>query len=475
MATTRDSAQQKGSILVSILAILIFLSTMIFSLVLLAQSNLVRARDRILTLQAQYAAESAADSALAILNSGNTTYTGTVSDTTLLTSSQYRATYSVSVAAGSDAKEKIITATGNVYSPATASSPTSVRKIKVTAQRTSTTTASSILSRNIIDVGSSVKTITGKDIYVNGFINMSKNTTDLIAENITVGGKNTGASNCSIGGSGNLVKPGSFSAPGQTKTNLNLAYNNCTSPPGNISNADFNVTANQGSISQVQSTFIPWSQYMDASYTDAGNCNDWTSGGSTRSIPSGLGSKKTHYPDSISSISPSCGTSGSVNLGSYRYDITANVHLRASMCATTACNPTFYNPDPGPSGIKYIFVEGTVNFDSVQTAAGSGPIIIINYGADPASKAGVCPYGGSLFLGNSGQTSAPALYLLATNGLCMDKTKFGSDPALGGIAGKNIYVSTNSGSPFDLELDKSFPVEQIPIDLAWRATRYQRL
>lgn len=468
-------ARQNGSIIASILIILVFLSSMLFSLIILANGNLYRARSRILLLQAQYAAESAADSAIAQLNSGNDSYSGTTSDVTLLTSLQYKATYGVSVAAGTTSKEKVITATGKLFSPANASTATYTRRIRVTVQRSSTTTASAILSRNIIDVDSGVKNIKAKDIYINGYIMMHKNTTNLVAENVTIAGKNTGAGNCSIDGTGNIVKPSSFTTPGQTKTKLTLAYNNCISPPGNTSNSSFDVLANQTNVSQLQSIYIPWSQYMDNDYGNANNCSAWTSGGTTRNIPASNGSKLTHYPDSGSNVSTSCGSSGDIDLGSNRYNINANTHVRASLCAATACSPTFYNPDSGASGTKYVFVEGTINLDSIQTVSGSGPIVFIAYGADPSSKSSICPYGGAIYLGNGGNTSAPAAFLLAMNGLCLDKTKFGADPALGGIAGKNVYVSTNSGSPFDLQLDKSFPVSEIPVDLAWRAMRYQRL
>ncbi len=470
----KHPSNQTGAVLVTILSVLIFLSTMIYGILLLSNSNLQRARIRILLLQAQYSAESAADSAVAMLNSGNTSYTGTTSDVTLLTNALYKSTYSVTVANGSNGKERVLTAVGKVYAPTTRATPTYIRTIRVTVQRSSTTVASSLLSRNIIDVGSGVKNIVGKDVYVNGFINMNKNTTNLIAENITVAGKNTGASNCSIGGAGNLVKPASFSTSGQTKTNLILGYNNCLTPPGNSSNSNFSVSANQTNISTIQSIYIPWSQYLDSSYTNANNCVDW-SGSGTLDIPKTTGSKATHYPDSGSNLSASCGNSGDLPLGSNRYNINANLHIRANLCAATACNPTFYNPDSGTSGMKFIFIEGTINFGSVQTASGSGPIVFITYGSDPAALTGVCPYGGSIYLANSGITSAPAAFFLANNGVCLDKTKFGASPALGGIAGKNLSIATNPGSPFDLYLDQNFPVSQIPIDLAWRAVRYQRL
>jgi hypothetical protein len=469
---SKTTTNESGMIVVAMVGIMVFLSIIMMGIFTLSSSNLNRARGRILLLQAQYSAESGADSAIATLNSGNDTYTGTTSDITVLTANYYKATYSVSVANGSNAKERIVTAIGKVYTPINSSTPKYIRKIRVTVQRNSTDTASSIVSRNILALDSGIKNLFATDLYVNGFINMAKNTTNLVAENITVAGKNTGATNCSIGGSGNLVKPTTFTHSGQTKTNIITAYNNCISPPGNSSNTNFNVNANQGNVSTVQSTYIPWSQFMDSSYTNAGNCNDWLTGTSPLNIPQVLGSKKTHYPDSGNNVSSSCGTNGDLSLGSAQYNITDNVHVRANLCMTTACNPTFNNPS---ASMVYVFVEGDVNFSAVQTAAGSGPIALIVYGSDPASKTGVCPYGGAAYIGNSSNTNAKALYILAMNGICLDKTKFGSSPALGGVGGKNIYIATNPGTPFDLTLDPNFPVGQIPIDLSWRAIRYQRL
>ncbi len=472
---TFNQKQESGSVIVSILVVMLFLTTIIFGLIVLASSNLTRARNRIFLLQAQYAAESGADAAIAMLNAGTTTYSGTGGEIQILNNNQYRSTYTTTVVAGADDKEKIITATGKVYAPKTASVATQSRTIEVVSQRTSSTTATSIMSRNIIETGTSVKDIKVKDIYVNGFINLTKNTNNLIAENIIVADKNTGAANCSIGGTGTLTKPTSFTTPGQTKTKITMAYNNCVNPPGNNSNTNFDVLPNQTNINKIQSTNIPWAQYMNSSYQSSpGGCSDWTSGASPRDIPSTGNTKKTHYPNSDSNVSTSCGTSGDLNLGTARYNIRDHTHIRASLCAASACSPTFYNPDAGAAGIKFVFVEGSVNFSAVTTASGSGPIVFVVYGADPASKADVCPYGGAFYLG-SGDTSAPALYIVASNGVCIDKSKFNVDPAYGGFSGKNIYVATNSGTPHDLHLDPLFPVDQIPVDLAWRAVRYRRL
>ncbi|MBC7581268.1 hypothetical protein H7097_00170 [Aeromicrobium sp.] len=471
------SNNQKGSILVTILTLMIFLSLTMMSLAVLVNSNVSRARSRILLLQAQYAAESGADAAIAYLNNDPVaSYAGTgATPVTVITSSRYKATFTTTVTVGSTAKQRVITSSGKVYVPASSTTPRYTRTIRVSAERSTTTTASSLLSRNVLAVGSSVKNIKAKDIYVNGFINIAKNSTDFTAENITVAGKDTGASNCSVGGAGALVKPTSFSTSGQTKTNIIVGYNNCLTPPGNTGNASFNVTANSGNISTVTSLYIPWGQFMDSSYQNSpGGCTDWTSGASPRSIPSTGNTKKTHYPDSLSNISTSCGTSGDLALGSNQYNIKDTIHLRANLCAATACNPTFNNPT---TNTYFVFIEGTVNFDSVNTVAGSGPIVFVVYGADPASKTSVCPYGGAAYMGQQGSTTttAPALYLLAQNGVCMDGTKFGNAPALGGMAGKNLYINTQAGQPFDLTLDPNFPVSQIPIDLSWRQTTYERI
>ena len=470
---TSKNSDQRGMLVVAIMMIMVFLSVILLGIFNLGSSNLTRARARIFTLEAQYAAESGADVAVALLNGGNTAYAGTSSDTTVLTASNFKATFATTVITGTSGIERVITATGKVYAPANSATPTFVRKIKVTAQQSSTNTASSLVSRNILALDSGVKNVSAKDIFVNGFITMAKNTTNLIAENITVAGKNTGATNCSIGGIGNLLKPTSFVTTGQTKTNLTLAYNNCITPPANTSDTNFNVQANSGTISTVQSIYIPYAAYMDSSYQNSPTgCNDWSTGSSPHRIPNVMNSKQTHYPDTSSNISAACGTSGDLSLGSDQYDIYDNVHLRANLCTANQCTPIFNNPT---ATIKYVFIEGTVNFGSLTTKTGSGPLAFIIYGADPASKTSVCPYGGAAYVTNSGNTSAPALYMLATNGLCLDKTKFGASPALGGLAGKNIFIATNSGSPFDLQLDVNFPVSSIPINTTWRAVRYQRL
>ena len=472
--------KSRGSILVTILVITTFLAVLVMSLMLVTSANLVRARARILQLQAQYSAESGADVAIAMLNDLSNPsaeiYSGTNnSEMQVLRNKQYRATFETTVTMGASGKERIITSTGRVYAPATATKPTHTRKIRVVAQRSAGSTASAMLSRTIIDVSSGVKNIFAKEVYVNDYIFLQKNGNFLTAENVKVAGKDATAQKCSITGDGDLQTPPTYTLPGYTRTKLNLAFNNCV-PPGNNSNESFEITANDPSISHIQSMRIPWSQYMDASYLPAaaGNCSDWTTGTTVRQIPRVGNERMTHYPDSGSNVTASCGVDGSVDLGTnITYEIRDNVHIRASLCAAAACNPIFNNPT---SGIHFVFVEGTINFDSIRTTAGSGPIVFVTYGADPASKLKECPHGGSLYLGKSNiETSARAAYLLATYGVCVSQTKFAAPPSLGGVAGKSIFISSNSGNPWDLYLDPSFPVSQIPIDLSWRQVGYQRL
>ena len=475
------SSNQQGALLVTVMVIMFFLMTMLLGLMLLASFNLSRATERIFLLQTQYASETGADIALTSLNSGSTTpYSLTPEKTVMTSGSRYKATYRVKLEASptADDNEKIITATGYLYSPANAASPKYSRTIKVTAKRTGSMASYAVLSRNIIQVASSVKEVHAKDIFVNDYIQLDKNTNELIAENITAGGKNTGASNCSLGGAGKLTKPSSFTTPGQTTTIIKTAYNNCLTPPGNTSNANFTVSANQNDITKVQSTYIPWNYAMDSSYTNApGGCSEWTSG-SPRELPSASNPKKTHYPDSGSGVAllSSCALLGTLNLGSNTFNINDHLHVRANLCDTlTNCNPTFNNTT---GSLKYVFVEGSINFKGLDTTPGSSPIVFVAYGADPLLLVLNCPLGGAVYLGQSGsnEVDAPAAYFLAVNGgVCLDKTKFNSAQSLGGVSGKNIYIATNSGTPFDLSFNASFPVQEIPVNLSWKAAQYQRL
>jgi len=67
----RQAGHTSGSIVVTIIYIMLFLSVILFGLITLAEASLTRAYQRIYLLQAQYSAESGADAALATINGGN--------------------------------------------------------------------------------------------------------------------------------------------------------------------------------------------------------------------------------------------------------------------------------------------------------------------------------------------------------------------------------------------------------------------
>lgn len=480
-----------GSVLVTSLIMITFLTTMLFGLMILADVNLARASQRIFLLQTQYAAETGADIALAKINQSganevcsNVPSGSPVSTTDKLimaSGTRYKATYDIAVVCGTDANEKRITSVGKVYQPANAATPKYTRTIEVLVKRTGTVTTSNVLSRNIVEIGSAVKQVIAKDIHINSYIKMNKNVTELIAENIVVADKKTGANNCSIEGPGDIVKPSTFENAGQTRTVIKAAYNittnNCVGLKPSSSSTDFEILENQTDIQKVQSTYIPWSYKMDASYTDAGSCSLWTTNASTVNIPA-VGSKATHYPNSQSGVDNSCASSsnnGSINLrNDTTYNINDHVHIRANLCRTASCRPIFNNPT---SEAKFIFVEGTIDFLQLRTAPGSGPLVFVSYGSDPASLSSVCPLGGAVRISQSGNdaTLAPSAFLLAINGgLCLDGTKFGAQKSLGGVSGKNLYIATHSGTPFHLRFDPDFPVNEVPINLSFKAARYIR-
>jgi hypothetical protein len=471
--------------LVSILIVMVFLSAFVYGLLMIGQANMSRATSRILALQAQYAAESGADAALAILNSGNESYTGATNVAVVDTGNRYKATYDVVVAAGVDGNEKIITSTGKLYQPINAAAPKTTRKVQVVAKRGSSTSSASVLSRNIVHIAASVKDIIAKDIFVNQYIQMDKNTNTFMAQSITVADRNPSSTDCSING-GQLQKPAGYSS----QVLLHLAYKNCTTPPGNTSNADFNVQVNQTDIQKVQSTYIPWQYAMSSTVQISRPCSEWGSGASPRTIPAGSATPSPpadqstsyhtiHYADSGVGVDPNCSTvsgKGSIDLGNdVQFNLNQNVHVRASLCSNVSCRPIFYNPSTTP---RYVFVEGTINFEQIRSASGSGPIIFVSYGADPANLLSVCPEGGAVRIGQAGSnnTNAPQVFMLAANGgLCMDGTKFDAGSALGGVSGKNLYIATNSGTPFDLGLNPNFPLSAVPVNLTFKATQYRRI
>ena len=96
----RSTRSDSGSIIVSILVIMIFLTITILSLAVISQTNISRANQRILLLQAQYAAESGADVVVAYLNSSTEAYADSGVEKKLFKdafATNYRATYQATV------------------------------------------------------------------------------------------------------------------------------------------------------------------------------------------------------------------------------------------------------------------------------------------------------------------------------------------------------------------------------------------
>lgn len=480
---------QQGSILVSILVIMIFLSMTILSLGVISQGNISRANQRIYLLQAQYAAESGADAVVAYLNSSAGTYAASGTEKTLFTyAPYYRATYQATLTNhATDANKKLVSTIGRVYQPATATTPKLTYKLSATIERSSVTATSAIVSRNSVEIASSVKSVVASSLFVNEYLRASKNTTDIMIDDLNVGGKYPDANNCSLSGTGNLVRNPALASG--TKSKIHMAYNNCIdTPPGNSSNADFDVTANDSTMQKIASTYIPWSYKMNnadsgGEYTD-GNCSDWTT--AAPSIPSTGNARKTHYPDNGSGTvtASTCGggstAAADINLGSKTYTIKNHAHIRANLCKAYTCTPTFINPDANDP--KFVFVEGVINFERVTVGSSSpGAIIFVSYSTSQTiSDSKQCPSNAAAIrLGKDGSNStyAPKAYFIATNGmLCVDQTKF--DPgvkSLGGISGKDIYLSSNSGATFELAFDPQFPLSTIPLDLSWRAANVKRV
>jgi hypothetical protein len=211
-------------------------------------------------------------------------------------------------------------------------------------------------------------------------------------------------------------------------------------------------------------------------------------------LPSTNNSRKTHYPDSGSGTVTGalCAGSGSqpadINLGAKIITLNDHVHLRANICKNYSCTPTFINPDP--NNPKFVFVEGVINFQNVTVSdnplppankRSPGDVIFISYATSqniPGSKQ--CPSNSAAIrLGKDGSNSldAPKAYFIATNGmLCVDQTKFDSDAkTIGGVSGKDIYLSSISGATFELTFNPEFPLQTIPLDLSWGAVNVKRV
>ncbi|MEO5499656.1 MAG: hypothetical protein ABIR46_04100, partial [Candidatus Saccharimonadales bacterium] len=192
-------------------------------------------------------------------------------------------------------------------------------------------------------------------------------------------------------------------------------------------------------------------------------------------------------PDSGAGVTTGalCGGGGStpadISLGTKTITLKDHAHIRANLCKASSCSPTFINPDA--SKPKFVFVEGVINFENVTVNASSpGDVVFVSYSTSQTLSASKqCPSNSAAIrLGKASaglEISAPKAYFIATNGmLCVDQTKFNDTVAsLGGISGKDIYLSSNSGAVFTLTFNPDFPLSAIPLDLSWRASTLTRV
>lgn len=488
-----NTSYQRGSIIVSLLVIMIFLTITVLSLGAISQTNIQRSVNRILLLQAQYAAESGADIALSYLNEAQPAPTG--QKMLMSHAPYYSATYEVAV---SDiaANSKKALSIGRVYRPAVTAAqlatatPDVTYKLEVGYTRSSTSMTSSILSRNSVEIDSSVKEVKAKSLFVNEYIKANKNGNLITIDDLTVAGKYPDSTNCSILGAGDLNRSPELVALGQ-KAKIHTGNNVCISPPGNTSNSNFDVTANDSSIQKIASTQIPWDFKMNGNdgngvYSN-GPCSDWGQA-SPVTIPRTT-ARKSHYPDTNDGVIDAfaCTFSGSaiapnkadLNLSNRTYIIKDHVHVRAHLCRNYTCTPTFKNPD---NDTKFIFVEGVINFQNITVDDNSvGNIAFISYSTSQTiAGSKQCPSNlAAIRIGKDGSNAvnAPKAYFIAVNGmLCIDQTKFLNGAAsLGGISGKDLYISSNSGGVFYLTFNPQFPLSDIPLDLAWRTGNIKRL
>lgn len=459
--------KQDGMILPVLIIITAFLTTVVFSLLTISSTNLKVSRINFYKIAARYAAESGADEAIAMLNaagvnSQNATYGGTSGDKLLLinntSGSNYKIVYNTTVEEGVTSSQRIIKSTGKLFSPASRTQPNIKSTIEVTANLKGQRSAASMMSTGIIQVSSNVE-ITGKDVLVNEYVELTHPNAKIRMNGLQIAGyKAGGGQPCSVGPNGQILLP----ATGGTQ--MTLARKNCAK----TTQSGVSVTENSSTVSKIGSLEIPWQAYMDSSYTDQGNCTSLVNGGTVN---------KGHYPNAGSGasgeVATNCGTNGTLALGSKSYTITDHVHIRANLCSqTNVCSPTFTNTS---GSLKFIFVEGSINFYDVKVNTGS-PIVFVSYsnGVCCNTKTNPKQLGAVYFNGTAANSTAnaPNAYFLAPKGDIYVAAKVQS---LGGIGGKNIYISTTGGSSHGMPINPSFPFGDIPVDIAWYAARYRQI
>jgi len=165
--------KQQGFLLASliisttlIVAIAVVITTLIINNYTLAKKDVYR-------LNAQLAADAAADRAIAELNN-DTDWTGTGGEIDLLNAPNYKSTYEITISAGATAKKKVINVIGRTYAPVTDTSPRATRKYSVDIRSLGSAggTFSIVTGVGGLIMNNSAKIVDG-EVYVNGTITMT--------------------------------------------------------------------------------------------------------------------------------------------------------------------------------------------------------------------------------------------------------------------------------------------------------------
>lgn len=163
---------QDGSVLVAVFILTLAFTIISLSLSEFSLSHFRNVRRSLLAANALSTAEAGADLTLLKLNQ-DSNYTPPAGETELYnTDAKGKATYEVSIDPGSISGEKIITSTGRLYFPASSSTPTVTRKVKVVAVQSDENYSYSVQTGAGGLYMSNSATIANGKVYVNGFIDM---------------------------------------------------------------------------------------------------------------------------------------------------------------------------------------------------------------------------------------------------------------------------------------------------------------
>lgn len=163
--------QQRGFVLVALLAAMFFVMAAGTVTAQLALSNLQTAHTEYNRLNAQFAADAGLDHGIQSLNQdGN--WSGTGGEVTLYNGSAYKSTYASVVVNDTNPYKKYLDVTGKTYSPASSTTPKVQRKYRVELRGVSGGSFSVVTGVGGLIMSNSAK-IVGGNVFVNGEINLT--------------------------------------------------------------------------------------------------------------------------------------------------------------------------------------------------------------------------------------------------------------------------------------------------------------